>query len=60
VYELGITRVIKKEHDEEEIFKRNLLSPEQYTLKLAGMGKVQNIWQYINDLIDFIQEVDIF
>jgi len=53
----GIFRVRNKEKEEEALFKKNLLSSEQYTLKIAGFKKITNIWLYINDLISHLQTV---
>lgn len=50
-------RIRGLEKNEEIRFKSNVLSSEQYTLKIAGCGKVQNIWEYLNDLIDHFQDV---
>ncbi len=56
IYSVGFFWIMKKEKDEEAEFQKNLLSPEQFTLKVTGFGKIQNIYQYINDLIEFFQE----
>jgi len=50
--------VRSKEGEEEEQFKKNLLSSEQFTLKIAGFKNITNIWLFLNDLIHHLQTVN--
>lgn len=50
-------RISNVEKEQQIEFKKNLLSSDQFTLKMASVGKVVNIWAHIHELLEHLQKV---
>jgi len=52
-----ICRITAAENLEIDRYKKEKLSPEKYTIKVANVGVVKNIYLLMNELIDHFNQV---